>query len=106
MAESMLALKPRDAVLARACRRFGPLGLEAMDAWRELEAEAGIELIELYGIVELVADRSITSAAGLEACGVEYSWLDAVATRELGALLPDGWSALFQPEAGIVRSDL
>src|SRR3954469_16779501 len=82
------------------------LALEAMDAWRELEAEAGIELIELYGIVELVADRSITSAAGLDACGVEYSWLDAAATRELGALLPDGWSALFQPEAGIVRSDL
>src|SRR3954452_11428675 len=96
------------------------LGLEAMDAWGELEggggleaiegggveAEAGIELIELDGIVELVADRSITSAAGLEACGVEYSWLDAAATRQLGALLPDGWSALFQPEAGIVRSDL
>jgi sarcosine oxidase len=82
------------------------LAVQAMTAWRELESETGADLIELYGIVELVADRSITSAAGLDECGVEYSWLDAAATRAFGVLLPDGWSAMFQPEAGIVRADL
>jgi sarcosine oxidase len=82
------------------------LARESLDAWRELEAETGTSLIELYGIVELVSGRGVASAAGLDACGIEYSWLDADATRALGAVLPQGWSALLQPEAGIVRSDL
>jgi sarcosine oxidase len=82
------------------------LARESMDAWRELEAESGTSLIELYGIVELVSSRDLTSAAGLDALGIEYSWLDSDAARRLGAVLPDGWSALFQPEAGVVRSDL
>jgi sarcosine oxidase len=81
------------------------LARKSMDAWRELEAESGTKLIDLYGIVELVSSRDLTSAAGLDACGIEYSWLDAHATRALGAVLPDGWSALLQPEAGVVRSD-
>jgi sarcosine oxidase len=82
------------------------LAREAMDAWRELEAESGTKLIDLYGIVELVSSRELASAAGLDALGIDYSWLDAGAARALGAVLPDGWSALLQPEAGVVRSDL
>ncbi|MGZ4190810.1 MAG: FAD-dependent oxidoreductase, partial [Actinomycetota bacterium] len=58
------------------------------------------------GIVELVATPELTSAAGLDACSVEYSWLDAAGARALGAVLPPGWFALLQPEAGIVRADL
>jgi sarcosine oxidase len=77
-----------------------------MDAWRELEADSRTKLIDLYGIVELVSSRDLTSASGLDALGIEYSWLDADATRALGAVLPDGWSALLQPEAGVVRADL
>jgi sarcosine oxidase len=82
------------------------LARESMDAWRELEAEADTKLIDLYGIVELVSSRDLTSASGLAALGIEYSWLDADATRAVGAVLPEGWSALLQPEAGVVRSDL
>ena len=82
------------------------LARESMDAWRELEAEAGQELIGLYGIVELAPAREMTSAPGLDACGVEYTWLDGDGARALGAALPDGWIALLQPEAGIVRADL
>jgi sarcosine oxidase len=82
------------------------LARESMDAWRVLEAEAGTHLIDLYGIVELVSSRGVASASGLEACGIAYSWLDAAATRAVGAVLPEGWSALLQPEAGVVRSDL
>ena len=82
------------------------LALESMAAWRELEQESGRTLLDLQGIVELVSDPELTSAAGLEACGVEYSWLDTEGARALGAVLPQGWFALLQPEAGTVRADL
>jgi sarcosine oxidase len=82
------------------------LAREAMDGWRELEAESGRTLLDLRGIVEIVAAPELTSAAGLDACEVEYSWLDAEGVRAFGAVLPEGWFALFQPEAGIVRADL
>jgi sarcosine oxidase len=86
--------------------RWVRLAREAMDAWYELEEESGQALLELQGIVELVSTPDLTSAAGLDACGVEYSWLDAAGVRALGAVLPEGWFALLQPEAGVVRSDL
>ena len=82
------------------------LARESMDAWRELEAESGVKLLELHGIVELASAPELTSAAGLDACDVPYSWLDADAARAAGAELPAGWVALLQPEAGIVRADL
>ena len=86
--------------------RWVRLAREAMDAWYELEEESGQALLDLHGIVELVSTPDLTSAAGLDACGVEYSWLDAEGARTLGAVLPEGWVALLQPEAGIVRADV
>jgi sarcosine oxidase len=82
------------------------LALESMAAWRELEREAETQLLQLSGIVELGTSVDRTSASGLDACGVEYRLLDADGAREVGAVLPDGWTALLQPEAGIVRADL
>jgi sarcosine oxidase len=82
------------------------LARESMDAWRELERESETELLELQGILELGTSLEQSSARGLDQCGVEYRLLDANGVRELGAVLPDGWVALFQPEAGIVRADL
>jgi sarcosine oxidase len=82
------------------------LAREAMDAWRELEEESGQTLLELQGMVELVSEPELASAASLDACGAEYSWLDAEGCRALGVVLPQGWFALLQPEAGIVRADL
>ncbi len=81
------------------------LARESLDAWRELEAEAEQELLGLYGLVELAPERGLTSAAGLDACGVEYSWLDPAGARAAGATLPEGWVALRQPEAGVVHAD-
>jgi len=78
---------------------------EAYAGWRDLERQSGQELLGLYGLVELVADASLTSARALDECGVEYRLLDAAAVRELGAVLPDGWTALFAPDAGIVLAD-
>jgi sarcosine oxidase len=82
------------------------LARESMDAWYALEEESGVALLELQGIVELGSSPELTSAKGLEECGVEYSWLDADGARAYGAVLPDGWFALLQPEAGTVRADL
>jgi sarcosine oxidase len=82
------------------------LAVESMAAWRELERESETELLHLSGILELGTSVDRTSASGLESCGVEYRLLDADGARELGALLPDGWTALLQPEAGFVRADL
>ena len=79
---------------------------EAYAGWRELEREAGVELLSLHGLVELAADSPLTSAAALDECGVAYRFLDAGEVARLGASLPDGWTALFSEEAGIVRADV
>jgi monomeric sarcosine oxidase len=82
------------------------LAKESFAGWRELEDEAGVELLELNGLLELVDDLAQGSSAALDAVGAEYELLasDAVLTRwPVGA--PAGWTALFQPEAGIVRAD-
>jgi monomeric sarcosine oxidase len=79
---------------------------DAMAGWRDLESQAGCELLGLYGLVEMTSSAEASSAVALEACGVEYRRLDAEAARALGAAVPDGWTAIFQPLAGIVRADL
>jgi sarcosine oxidase len=86
---------------------FVELAKEAFDGWRELEQESGKELLELNGLLELVEDPAQSSRDALEAAGAEYDLLDAdVARRRWPVGVPDGWTALFQPEAGIVRADL
>lgn len=82
------------------------LAQEAYGGWRDLERQSGVELLGLYGLVELAADPSLTSARALDECGVRYRMLDAGEARALGAVPPEGWSALFLENAGIVRSDL
>jgi sarcosine oxidase len=78
---------------------------QAMVGWRELEQQSGAELLGLYGLVELVGDPALTSARALDECGIEYRLLDAEEVRAFGAVLPHGWTALHQSEAGIVRAD-
>lgn len=73
------------------------LAEEAYAGWKELDAK----LLELHGLIEIAADRASTSARALDECGVEYRWL---ADAE-GVALPDGWVALFQPDAGITCAD-
>ena len=86
---------------------FVELAKESFAGWRELEREAEVELLELNGLLELVDDPAQGSSAALDAAGAEYELLDPVAARERWPVgVPDGWSALFQPEAGIIRADL
>ena len=86
---------------------FVELAKESFAGWRELERETGIELLELNGLLELVDDPAIGSGGALDRAGAEYELLTAEAARERWPIgVPDGWSALFQPEAGIIRADL
>jgi sarcosine oxidase len=80
---------------------------ESMQGWRELEQDSGTRLLELNGLVELVGDPSQGSRDALEEAGAEFELLDAERARQRWPIgVADGWYALFQPEAGIVRADL
>jgi sarcosine oxidase len=86
---------------------FVELAKESFPGWRELEQEAGVDLLELNGLVELVERSEQSSAAALEAAGAEYEVLDPETARSRWPIgVPDGWMPLFQPEAGSVRADL
>ena len=86
---------------------FVELAKEAFVGWRQLEQESGQELLELNGLLELVESSGQSSADALAAAAAEYELLDAAEARERWPVgVPDGWTALFQPEAGIVRADL
>jgi sarcosine oxidase len=74
---------------------------EAYAGWHELDPG----LLGLYGLVELVADPALTSARGLDECGVPYRWLGRDEVRALGANLPEGWTALHVADAGVVFAD-
>jgi monomeric sarcosine oxidase len=85
---------------------FVELAKEAFAGWRELEREAGIELLELNGLLELVESTGQSSGPALDAAGASYELLDPEdARRRWPVGVPDGWTVLFQPEAGIVRAD-
>jgi sarcosine oxidase len=82
------------------------LAQEALAGWRELEAEAGVELLELNGLLEIVGDVADSSVPGLDAAGVPWERLErAEAERRYPVRLPAGTFAVLQPEAGVVRSD-
>jgi sarcosine oxidase len=83
------------------------LAQEALEGWRELEAETGTRLLELNGLIELVADPSEGSADALDECGIAWSVLDPEeAARRFPLRVPDGLQAVLQEDAGYVRADL
>jgi monomeric sarcosine oxidase len=85
---------------------FVELAKESFAGWRELEREADVHLLELNGLLELVEDEAQGSGAALDAAGAEYELLTPETARSRWPVgVPEGWSALFQPEAGIVRAD-
>lgn len=86
---------------------FIELAREAFAGWRDLEHESGQELLELKGLLELVESSKQSTRDALAAAGADYELLDAAEARSRWPVgVPDGWTALFQPEAGIVRADL
>ena len=78
---------------------------EARDGWAELEQESGTRLLELHGLVEVASRPEHTSAAGLEAEGIEHSFLSPDEAAALGVVVPEGWVALHEPSGGIGLAD-
>jgi len=83
------------------------LATDALRGWRDLEEESGTALLELNGLLEMVRVAAGSSRDGLRKAGVEFELVDAAAAeRRWPIRVPQGWTVLFQPEAGIVRADL
>lgn len=74
---------------------------EARAAWVDLDPD----VLGLHGLVEIVADPALTSARGLDECGVSYRLLGRDELRALGATLPEGWTALHVADAGVIFAD-
>lgn len=77
----------------------------ALERWRELEADAGVELLRMVGGLD-VGDATDTAAAALEAAGEAFERPSSseVAERWPTLRFPDGSRFLFQAEGAIVRS--
>src|SRR5262249_40177997 len=88
--------------LAYTDRTWVEQARDALAAWRELEAETGGTLLELDGLVECFPNIDQSSAAELEEGGRAGH---RVEPGPHGSVLPEGWSALIQPEAGVIRAD-
>jgi sarcosine oxidase len=88
--------------LAYAEARWVELAREALASWRTLERETGETLLELEGLLELAPSDADSSRDVLDECGVAWEPADP---QRYGVAMPDGWSALLQPEAGVVRAD-
>jgi len=83
------------------------MAIEALRGWRELEAESRTELLELNGLLEVVRDAGRSSRDGLREAGADFELFDASEAQQRWPIrVPQGWTVLFQPEAGIVRADL
>lgn len=92
--------------LAYPDARWVRLAKEALAGWRELEARSGRQVLALHGLVELCASVDVTSRDVLETVGVEHRLLDRSDLRAYGVVAPDGWTALWQPDAGVVLADV
>jgi sarcosine oxidase len=93
--------------LAYAEPHWVELAREAFSGWRELESETGTTLLDLHGLLELTRPGEDGSRRALEECGVAYELLTRSQVQgRFPVAVPDGFSAIFQPEAGIARADL
>jgi sarcosine oxidase len=92
--------------LAYAEPEYVRLAQEALALWRELEAESGETLLELYGLVEVVRTLEESTARTLDACGVDWERLEGEeAEQRYPIRVPEGSFVVVQSEAGIVRAD-
>jgi sarcosine oxidase len=78
------------------------LAQEAYGGWRELEREAGRQLLELSGILELVRSEAEGSRRAFQELGVAFELLDRdQVARRFPVHVPNGMHALYQADAGI-----
>jgi sarcosine oxidase len=92
--------------LAYAEDEYVRLAQEALGLWRELEAETGVQVLDLQGLVEIVRTLEESTAHTLERCGVAWERLEREeAERRYPIRVPEESFAVVQPEAGIARAD-
>ena len=83
--------------------RWVRLAQESFPLWRELEAESGKGLLELYGTLDVGDWEPNRDALG--ACGVESEVLDAAEVARRFPIRIEGSRALYQRDGGIIRAD-
>jgi sarcosine oxidase len=84
------------------------MAMEALGLWREIESDAGRELIVTLGGLDFGRGQEVGAhARALESCGAKFEVLDgAEAVRRFPLVsLPGDEPALFQPDAGIALAD-
>ena len=82
---------------------FVRLAQEARDGWRELEQEAGEELLQTTGTLD-VGDYAVANETALYACGADAERLDpAEVGRRFDVTVPR--DALFQRDGGLLLAD-
>jgi monomeric sarcosine oxidase len=82
------------------------MAMESLPLWRELEAEAGEQILITLGGLD-VGKALDEHVAALSACGAKFEVIDGreVGARFPGPSLPADERILFQPDAGIVSAD-
>jgi sarcosine oxidase len=89
--------------LSYADEQYARMMQETLPLWRELEQEAGEELLVRNGALDAGSHVSGNKAV-LDACGIAYEELSAEdVDRRFGISLPYG--ALYQADGGILRAD-
>jgi sarcosine oxidase len=85
--------------------RFVRMAMAADRAWRELEAERGVHLIERVGCLD-IGPTALETARTFASCGVRHEILSGehVASRWPLRLAATA-TALFQPEGGVTYAD-
>jgi len=79
------------------------LAQEARDGWRELEQEAGEELLRTTGTLD-IGDYAAANESTLADCGIATDRLDPdEVARRFGVTVPR--DALFQPDGGLLLAD-
>jgi sarcosine oxidase len=81
----------------------------AFAAWRQLEAESGLELLALTGGVDLGPPEHPQFAGRISALGEAGIPFEVLEGQVIAGALPQfrvpaGWAALYQPDAGILNA--
>lgn len=81
------------------------MALAALPLWRELEAEAGEQILQNVGGIDAGAG-AVANAKALEECGVEFEELDSASAKSRWRSIkcPEG-PILFQADAGYLAAD-
>ena len=85
---------------------FVAMAQESLDLWRDLEREAGTEIVRRTGGLD-VGLHIQDNAAALKECGVDFELMDgaAASSRFPDVALDAATDVLFQRDAGVIAAD-